>query len=160
MAYRGSTEGVMAVVREKSRSLEDLQLGAAPLIMVLERVEKPGNLGAVLRSADAAKADAVICHGGLSTVRESFLAGVPMIICPRAFDQAGNAKRVEELGAGITLDNNRPETLRRAVRLMLSVPSYRENSFRIGQTLRNSGTVEEAARWTLSCVRQNKREVT
>ena len=60
MAYRGSTEGVMAVVREKSRSLEDLQLGAAPLIMVLERVEKPGNLGAVLRSADAAKADAVI----------------------------------------------------------------------------------------------------
>ena len=53
MAYRGSTEGVMAVVREKSRSLEDLQLGAAPLIMVLERVEKPGNLGAVLRSADA-----------------------------------------------------------------------------------------------------------
>jgi UDP:flavonoid glycosyltransferase YjiC (YdhE family) len=66
----------------------------------------------------------------------------------------------EELGAGITLDNNRPETLRRAVRLMLSVPSYRENSFRIGQTLRNSGTVEEAARWILSCVRQNKREVT
>ena len=107
-----------------------------------------------------ARADAVICHGGLSTVRESFLAGVPMIICPRAFDQAGNAKRVEELGAGITLDNNRPETLRRAVRLMLSVPSYRENSFRIGQTLRNSGTVEEAARWILSCVRQNIREVT
>ena len=101
-----------------------------------------------------ARADAVICHGGLSTVRESFLAGVPMIICPRAFDQAGNAKRVEELGAGITLDNNRPETLRRAVRLMLSVPSYRENSFRIGQTLRESGTVEEAARWILSCVRQ------
>ncbi len=66
----------------------------------------------------------------------------------------------EELGAGITLDNNRPETLRRAVRLMLSVPSYRENSFRIGQTLRNSGTVEEAARWILSCVRQNIREVT
>ena len=44
IAYRGSTEGVMAVVREKSRSLEDLRLGAAPLIMVLERVEKPGNL--------------------------------------------------------------------------------------------------------------------
>ncbi len=105
-----------------------------------------------------AKADAVICHGGLSTVRESFLAGVPMIICPRAFDQAGNAKRVEELGAGIALDNNRPETLRRAVRLMLSVPSYRENSIRIGQTLRNSGTVEEAARWILSCAGQDTRE--
>ncbi len=104
-----------------------------------------------------AKADAVICHGGLGTVRESFLAGVPMITCPRAFDQAGNAKRVEELGAGIALDNNRPETLRRAVRLMLSVPSYRENSFRIGETLRKSGTVEEAARWILSCSEQGIR---
>ena len=60
MAYRGSTEGVIAVVRERQRSLDDLQLSASPLIIVLERVEKPGNLGAVLRSADAAKADAVI----------------------------------------------------------------------------------------------------
>ena len=60
MAYRGSTEGVVALVRTKSRRLEDLQLGEHPLIIVLERVEKPGNLGAVLRSADAAKADAVI----------------------------------------------------------------------------------------------------
>ena len=60
MAYRGSTEGVIAVVRERQRSLENLQLSASPLIIVLERVEKPGNLGAVLRSADAAKADAVI----------------------------------------------------------------------------------------------------
>ncbi|WP_029200807.1 glycosyltransferase [Oribacterium sp. NK2B42] len=102
--------------------------------------------------AITAKADVVICHGGLGTVRESLLAGVPMIICPRAFDQEGNAKRVEELGAGITLDNNRPETLRRAVRLMLSVPSYRENSFRIGETLRKSGNVEEAGRWILSCL--------
>ena len=98
------------------------------------------------------KADVVIFHGGLNTLRDSLVAGVPMIICPRAFDQEGNAKRVEELGAGIALANNRPETLWRAVRLMLSVPSYRENSFRVGQTLLRSGTVEEAARWILSCI--------
>ena len=60
VAYRGSTEGVVALVRTKSRRLEDLQLSEHPLIIVLESVEKPGNLGAVLRSADAAKADAVI----------------------------------------------------------------------------------------------------
>ena len=60
IAYRGSTEGIMAIVRAKSHRLEDLQLRDNPLVMVLESVEKPGNLGAVLRSADAAQADAVI----------------------------------------------------------------------------------------------------
>ena len=60
IAYRGSTEGMIAEVRVRSLSLDDLHLGESPLIVVLESVEKPGNLGAVLRSADAAKADAVI----------------------------------------------------------------------------------------------------
>lgn len=60
MAYRGSTEGLMAEVRPRKFSLQDLKLGDNPLLVVLERVEKPGNLGAVLRSADAAQADAVI----------------------------------------------------------------------------------------------------
>lgn len=60
MAYRGSTEGVVAVVESRHTQLSNLQLGRNPLIIVLESVEKPGNLGAVLRSADAAQADAVI----------------------------------------------------------------------------------------------------
>ena len=60
VAYREGTEGVMAIVKSRELGLEDLQLGPRPLVMVLEGVEKPGNLGAVLRSADAAGADAVI----------------------------------------------------------------------------------------------------
>lgn len=60
MAYRGGTEGVMAVVKSPDRRLEDLKLSEEPLIVVVERVEKPGNLGAILRSADAAGADAVV----------------------------------------------------------------------------------------------------
>ena len=60
VAYRGTTEGVIAEVRSKSLRLEDLQLGEHPLIVVLESVEKPGNLGAVLRSADASGVDAVV----------------------------------------------------------------------------------------------------
>lgn len=60
MAYRGGTEGVMAVVKSKERRLEELDLSENPLIVVVERVEKPGNLGAILRSADAAGADAVV----------------------------------------------------------------------------------------------------
>lgn len=60
IAYRGSTEGIVALVRERRLTLEELTLGEQPLIVVLESVEKPGNLGAVLRSADAAQADAVV----------------------------------------------------------------------------------------------------
>ncbi|MCD8304436.1 MAG: RNA methyltransferase [Prevotellaceae bacterium] len=60
MAYRGGTEGVMAEVRFERLRLQDLRLSPEPLVVVLESVEKPGNLGAVLRSADAAGADAVI----------------------------------------------------------------------------------------------------
>ena len=60
IAYRGGTEGIMAVVEERKTKLSDLKLSPSPLIVVLESVEKPGNLGAVLRSADAAGADAVV----------------------------------------------------------------------------------------------------
>ena len=60
VAYRDSTEGIIAEVECKQLSLEQLRLPEHPLIVVLESVEKPGNLGAVLRSADAAGADAVL----------------------------------------------------------------------------------------------------
>ena len=67
MAYRGSTEGIIAVVKSKGHSLSSLLIPPSsflekdnPLVVVLESVEKPGNLGAILRSADAANVDAVI----------------------------------------------------------------------------------------------------
>ena len=60
IAYRGGTEGIVAVLRARETRLEDLRLSPSPLILVLESVEKPGNLGAVLRSADAAGVDAVL----------------------------------------------------------------------------------------------------
>ncbi len=60
MACRGGTEGLAAVVRAKDTSLASLDLGPEALVIVLEGVEKPGNLGAVFRTADAAGAGAVI----------------------------------------------------------------------------------------------------
>lgn len=60
IAYREGTEGVIAEVEYRERTLDSVKLGDNPLVIVLESVEKPGNLGAVLRSADAAGADAVI----------------------------------------------------------------------------------------------------
>ena len=66
IAYRGSTEGIVAVIKSKTLHLEDLQWPENPLIVVLESVEKPGNLGAVLRTADAAGADAVVVCDALT----------------------------------------------------------------------------------------------
>ena len=60
IAYREGTEGIIAEVVTPELTLASLNLPENPLVMVLEAVEKPGNLGAVLRSADAAGADAVI----------------------------------------------------------------------------------------------------
>lgn len=61
IAHRGTTEGLLALAETKPNRLSDLVFSAAqPLILVLEAPEKPGNLGAVLRTADAAKVDAVI----------------------------------------------------------------------------------------------------
>ena len=89
IAYRGSTEGVIATVQSKQLALKDLHLSKQPLLIVLESVEKPGNLGAILRSADAAGADAVIICDPLTDlynpnlIRSSIGAifSVPCISC-------------------------------------------------------------------------------
>lgn len=60
VAYRGGTEGIIAEMQCRATGLDNLNLRKNPLVVVLESVEKPGNLGAVLRSADAAGVDAVI----------------------------------------------------------------------------------------------------
>lgn len=60
MAYRTGTEGCLAFAKAKSQQLIDLQLTENPLILIAEAMEKPGNIGALLRTADAAKVDAVI----------------------------------------------------------------------------------------------------
>jgi len=61
IAYRDSTEGVVAIVKQKSHELDELYLkNDRALILVAEAPEKPGNIGALLRTADAANLDAVL----------------------------------------------------------------------------------------------------
>jgi len=60
MAYRKDSEGMLALAAPVHNDFPGLHLSENPLILVLESVEKPGNLGAVLRTADAANIDAVI----------------------------------------------------------------------------------------------------
>jgi TrmH family RNA methyltransferase len=60
LAYRDSTEGIIAVTKAKVFSLENIQFKTdTPLILIAEGVEKPGNIGALLRTADAANVAAV-----------------------------------------------------------------------------------------------------
>lgn len=60
IAYRENSDGIVALARPKQHTLDNLQLSENPFLIVLESVEKPGNLGAILRTADAAAVDAVI----------------------------------------------------------------------------------------------------
>jgi len=60
IAYRSSTEGVVAIVKTKSNSLDSIVFNTnTPLVLVAEAPEKPGNIGAILRTADAANVDAI-----------------------------------------------------------------------------------------------------
>jgi len=60
IAYRESTGGVIALAEQKVHSLDKIKLDATPLLLIIEGVEKPGNLGAMLRTADAAGVTGVI----------------------------------------------------------------------------------------------------
>ena len=64
LAYGDRSDGIVLVARPRVRALRDLDPPAEPLVVVTEDVEKPGNVGAILRSADGAGADAVIAVGG------------------------------------------------------------------------------------------------
>ncbi|MEQ8679308.1 MAG: RNA methyltransferase [Cyclobacteriaceae bacterium] len=60
VAYRDASGGVLAVAKTPQKTLNQLTSTAPPLYLVLEKVEKPGNIGAVLRTADAAGVDGLI----------------------------------------------------------------------------------------------------
>jgi RNA methyltransferase, TrmH family len=68
MAYREQSDGLLAVMHAPEFKLNDIKLTDNPLVVVLESIEKPGNLGAILRTADAAGADAVIICDPLTDI--------------------------------------------------------------------------------------------
>jgi TrmH family RNA methyltransferase len=60
MSYRENPDGWLALFPIPRLALDDLKLSEPPLVIVAESIEKPGNLGAILRTADAARVDAVL----------------------------------------------------------------------------------------------------
>lgn len=62
LAYKENPDGWLAVAKRPEKSLDEVKVSKQPLIVILERVEKPGNLGAIIRTAAAVSADAVIVN--------------------------------------------------------------------------------------------------
>jgi len=101
LAFGDREEGIIAVAKTPERPLDRLRLSPAPLVAVLEGVEKPGNLGAVLRCADGAGLDALlVADGGTdlynpNTIRASLgtVFTVPACAAPSAAIRAWLAAR-------------------------------------------------------------------
>lgn len=68
LAYREHPEGLLAVAKQHTATLSDLKLSANPFVIVVEKIEKPGNLGTILRSADATGAEAVIVCDSITDI--------------------------------------------------------------------------------------------
>jgi len=68
MAYRKESEGIIGWAIPHDHSLENVELSDNPIILVVDAIEKPGNLGAILRSADAASIDALIISDTLTDI--------------------------------------------------------------------------------------------
>lgn len=68
LAVRGQSGGLLLVIPYVTRPLAQLQVRSNALVLVIEAVEKPGNLGAILRTADAAGVDAVLVSDGATDV--------------------------------------------------------------------------------------------
>ena len=89
ISFGDRVEGIVAVARPPRRALQDLKLGRNPLLVIVESVEKPGNLGAILRTCDAAGVDGlIVCDGRTdvynpNAIRASLGAvfTVPVVAC-------------------------------------------------------------------------------
>lgn len=68
VAMRENPPGSIAVARQFDTTLENLDLGDDPLILIAEQVEKPGNLGAMMRTADAVGVDAIVVADGVTDI--------------------------------------------------------------------------------------------
>jgi|tagenome__1003787_1003787.scaffolds.fasta_scaffold20597625_2 TrmH family RNA methyltransferase len=111
LAFGDRNEGIIVVAEAPRRALADIQLPANPVVAVLERIEKPGNVGAILRSADAAGVDAVIIADGRTdlynpnTIRASLGTVFRQNIC-----EASSAEAIDWLGSkGLAIIAARPD---------------------------------------------------
>lgn len=113
-SYRSGTEGLIGILRQKSHQLLDLNLPDNPLILIAEAIEKPGNLGALLRTADAAGVDAfIICDPKVDLYNPNMIrSSVGTLFCvPTAVTSLDSLKafvenkKIQCFGGSLQTDN-------------------------------------------------------
>jgi MGT family glycosyltransferase len=83
-----------------------------------------------------AEVSLVVTQGGHGTVNRALINGLPLLVLPLARDQAANAARVEDKGAGLRLDSNAPEeAIAAAVKRLLTEPHFRAAARRLGDAI-------------------------
>jgi len=91
--------------------------------------------------------DVFITHAGMNSTSEALYYNVPLVMIPLTSDQPLVANRVQELGAGITLNkhNLSATDLREVLAEVLSNPFYKQQAYLIGESLRQAGGYKRAA---------------
>jgi UDP:flavonoid glycosyltransferase YjiC (YdhE family) len=133
---------------------EALAVLPARVLVTVGRDRDPAALGELPPNVHVARwiphadvlphAAAMVCHGGSGTVRGGLVAGVPMAVMPLFADQPFNARRVEEIGAGIAVDPGEVAGLPGVVRRLLGEPGYRETARRVANEVETLPPVEAA----------------
>ena len=100
MSYRENPDGWLAVFPVPQVSFEDLKVSDTPLVIVAESLEKPGNLGAILRTADAARVDAILlCDPGVDIWNPNVVRASRGTVFSIPVVEADNASALEWLRA-------------------------------------------------------------
>lgn len=112
MSYREGPDGWLTVAPIASQTLSDLELGPKPLLLLTESVEKPGNLGAILRTAEAAGVDAVIvCDPATDVYNPNVIRASKGTVFAIPVVQASNQEALDWLRArGIAIAAATPHT--------------------------------------------------
>ena len=89
--------------------------------------------------------DVFLTHCGMNSVSEALYYEVPLLLFPQTSEQAGVANRVEELHAGIKLNNIRPQHIYDSICTLLNIKTYKQNTSKIAQSFKDAGGYKTAA---------------
>ncbi len=101
--------------------------------------------------------DVFITHGGMNSVHEGLMNGIPLIVVPQQLEQAHMAKRVAETGSGIYLDMSEvtPESLKECYKKITSDGSYRKNADKMKASFLEAGGPDRAAEEIFSYIKKH-----